>query len=1027
MLQKVIEFSLNNRFLVIAVVLLMAGAGVYSAIMLPVDAVPDMTNTQVTVITEAGSLSPVEVERLITYPIEAVMGGLPKVEEIRSISKFGISVVTIVFNESTDIYFARQVVQERVPLAASAIPSGYGPPEIGPLATALGEILQFEVRGPAYTPMQLRSMLDWDIAPKLRGVRGVTEINVHGGFFKTFEIRPDPERLSNFGITLDDIYRRVQANQGNNGGGYVVHNHEQRFIRGEALFTSIEEIRDIVIRSNANTSSLRLSDIADVEIAPMVRQGAASRDGRGEVVTGMVMMLIGENSREVVESCKLRLAELETTLPPGVKLEITYDRASLIGRTLATVKQNLLEGGILVMIVLLVMLGSFRAGLIVALAIPLSMLFAANLMYAMTISVSLMSLGAIDFGLIVDSSVIMVENCMHRLSNATDARPRTEIIRDAAVEVRGPTMFGELIIAVVYLPILMLQGVEGKLFRPMALTVLFALLGSLILSMTLMPALASLALPKVIPQGDGWLMRTLKRIYRPFLAFVIDRPWSIVSLALGIVVLSIPVAYHLGAEFMPRLEEGDILIEAERLPSSTIEEAEVMTTEVERLLGKFPEVRTVFCKTGRPEIANDVMGVQQTDVWVLLKARHQWRFGTTRESLVEEMDQLLSREIPGAMFGFMQPIEMRVNELVGGVKANVAAQLYGEDLDVLAQKSKEIENVMKGIPGSADVKADYQANLQTLSIRPRREALTRNGIDASAVLDVVESLGGRQAGVVYEGRARYPIVVRLPLNWRQDMARLELLPVATRSGHTIPLKEVAELVIEETPPTVEHDGGLRRTIVAANVRGRDMAGFVLEAQKEIAKQVSLPPGYEIRWGGDFQNLQSASRRLFLIGPLVLLLIFLLLHTSLKNVELSLLIFLAVPIAASGGVFALWFRELPFSISAGIGFIALFGIAVLNGLVWVHAAERLRENSASHTEIVLTTALSRLRPILMTALVAGLGFLPMAVSHGDGSELQRPLATVVIGGLVTSTLLTCLLLPAVYPWFAKRDAHTSPTN
>ncbi len=852
---------------------------------------------------------------------------------------------------------------------------------------------------------------------------GVTEINAHGGFYKTFEIRPNPERLSNLGIGLEEVFRRVEANQGSAGGGYVVHNQEQRFIRADALYGSIDEIRNIPIRTNEVGTTTRLSDIADVEIAPMVRQGSATRDGRGEVVTGMVMMLVGENSREVVERVKERLAEIQTTMPTGVELEITYDRASLIGRTLETVKKNLLEGGLLVVIVLLMMLGSLRAGLIVALAIPLSMLFAANMMWAVSISVSLMSLGAIDFGLIVDSSVIMIENCMHRLTHRPEGKPRWQVIRDAAIEVRGPTMFGELIIAVVYLPILMLQGVEGKLFRPMALTVLFALLGSLILSMTLMPALASMALPKKPSPGDGLLIRLAKNFYQPLLRFSIAHPLFFTLIALVVFLASIPTAYHLGAEFMPRLEEGDILIEAERLPSSTIEEAGILGHDVEKLLLQFPEVRTVFCKTGRPEIANDLMGVQQTDIWVLLKHRQEWRRDTTRESLVAEMDELLSREIPGAIFGFMQPIEMRVNELVGGVKSNVAAQLYGEDLALLASKSKEIEAVLKTIDGSADVKAEYQANLQTLTIRPRRDELSRLGIDVAALLSVIDSLGGHRVGTVLDGRARYPIFVRVPLDWREDLSRIEMLSVATVGGRSVPLNQVAELVLEETPPTVEHDAGLRRTIVACNVRGRDMAGFVVEAQRTIAEKVEFPAGYEVRWGGDFQNLQSATQRLLLIGPIVLVLVFILLHSSLRSVPLAALIFLAVPMAASGGVFALWLRGLPFSISAGVGFIALFGIAVLNGLVWVSAAENARKQGGKLREIAEHTGVSRLRPILMTALVAGLGFLPMALSHGDGAEMQRPLATVVIGGLFTSTVLTCLVLPSLYPFFIHQPRTT----
>ncbi len=1027
MLQKLIEFCLVNRFLVIACTMLMAVAGVRSAMVLPIDAVPDMTNVQVAVITEAGSLSPVEVEQYVTYPVESTMGGLPNVEEVRSVSKFGISVVTIVFGEGTDIYFARQVVAERLAATAAAIPPGYGTPELGPLTTALGEILQFEVRGDDYTPMQLRTMLEWEIAPKLREVPGVTEINTHGGFYKTYEIRPDPDRLTSNNIGLDELFDRIEENNGSSGGGYIIHNDEQRFIRGEALLRNIDDIKNVMIRRTAQGTPILLSDLADVVTAPMTRQGAVTRDARGEAVTGLVMMLIGENSREVVERVKQRIEEIGPTLAPGVWLEITYDRSALIGRTLHTVVKNLIEGGVLVIIVLLLMLGSFRAGIIVALAIPLSMLFAANLMEVAAISASLMSLGAIDFGLIVDSSVIMVENCIHRLSeNTAGVRSRIEVIRDACIEVRKPTMFGELIIAVVYVPVLMLQGTEGKLFRPMAMTVLFALFGSLILSMTLMPALASLALPKKLKSEDVWLIRMIKVIYRPIVFTAVAKPVLTTATAVVVFALSLPVAMNLGAEFMPRLEEGDLLVEAVRLPSATIEGATEMSTEIERTLLEFPEVKTVFCKTGRPEIANDVMGVHQTDVWVILKDHESWRDGMTRDDLITEMDEALNSRVAGVAFGFTQPIEMRVDELVAGVKSDVAVLLYGDDLQVLAKKSKEIEGVLKSIDGSADVRADYQANLQTLSIRPRRDSLARYGIDAAKVLDVVESIGGRNVGFVIDGRARYPMLVRIPQQWRENMDLLEQLPVSELAGSVVPLGEVADLCLEETPPAVEHDNVRRRTFIAANVRGRDVASFVRDAQRLVAEKVTLPAGYEIRWGGDFENLQSASRRLMLITPIVLLLIFLLLHTTFRSVSLALLIFLAVPMAASGGIFALALRGMPFSISAGVGFIALFGVAVLNGLVWVSAAEHSRGSGLAIKEVTKRTALNRLRPVLMTAMVASLGFVPMALSTSDGAELQRPLATVVIGGLITSTLLTSLVVPAIYPWFAPSHRLESGT-
>lgn len=1017
MLKRLIEFSLENRFLVIILALFVAGAGVRSALLLPIDAVPDLTNTQVTIITEAGSLPPVEVERQVTYPIEWAMGGLPNVEEVRSVSKFGLSVITIVFVDGTDVYFANQQVSQRLAQAATQISDGYGPPELGPMTTALGEILQFEVRSETRSPMELRTMLEWDLAPRLREVKGVTEINTMGGFFKTFEIRPDPNQLMAYDLTLSELYKRIDASNVNAGGGYVVHHDEQRFIRGQALLKGVDDLRNIVLRRTEGGSPLLLSDVADVTIAPMPRQGAVSRDGRGEAVTAMVMMRIGENSRTVVARVKERLDEIRTTLPIDVHLEVIYDREDLIGRTLHTVTQNLLEGGLFVAVVLLIMLGSLRAGLIVALAIPLSMLFASNLMLAVGISASLMSLGAIDFGLIVDSSVIMVENCVRRLAHNPDGKSRLAVIRDAAIEVRGPTMFGELIIAVVYVPVLLLEGTEGKLFRPMALTVLFALLGSLVLSMTLMPALASMFLPKKPRETEVWFLRLIKQAYLPLVRLAVETPLATATTALCVFVISIPIALNLGAEFMPRLNEGDLLVEAVRLPSASLEGAESMAKLIETYLLEFPEIKTVFTKTGRPEIANDVMGVHQSDVWVMLNPRDQWPQPKTREELIAEMEAVLTLHVPAVAFGFTQPIEMRVDELVAGVKADVAILIYGDDLETLALKSKEIERVLRDIPGAADVKADIQSTLATLTIEPRREALARYGIDAAEVMDVVAAIGGHPVGEVLTDRARFPIRVRLPESWRNKVEMLGQLPVAEAGGKPVPLDELADIRLEQTPPTVEHENGRRRTFVSANVRGRDVATFVAEAKRSVETKVEMPPNYELKWGGDFENLQSASQRLLLITPIVLLVIFLLLHTTFRSVRLAALIFLCVPMAASGGVFALMLRGMPFSIAAGVGFIALFGVAVLNGLVWVSDAENHRKAGYDSKTSALMAANDRLRPVLMTAMVASLGFLPMAISTSDGAEIQRPLATVVIGGLITSTLLTCLVIPTVYARFA----------
>lgn len=1019
MLTSLIEFSLHNRFLVIVLIGLMALGGAYSALSIPIDAVPDMTNVQVQVVTEAPGLSPLEVERFVTYPVEAAMMGVPKVEEIRSVTKFGISVVTIVFQEGTDILRARQLVGERLEDARSRVAAGYGIPKLGVMATALGEVLQFEVRGEGYTAMELRSLLEWEIAPRLRQVVGVTEINSHGGYYKSYEVRVDPDRMAGEKVGLDEVIAAVSSNNASAGGGYIVHEGEQRFIRGQALLSSAADIENVVIRAVADDAPILVKDVANVAVAPLTRQGAATRDGRGEVVTGMVIMLLGENSRAVVHRAKERidLIKASSVLPPGVEIEILYDRAHLIERTLDTVVHNLVEGGVLVIVVLLLLLGSVRAGLVVALAIPLSMMFATNIMLATGISASLMSLGAIDFGLIVDSSVIMIENCIRRIAHHSQGLTHMQVIRDAAIEVRKPTMFGELIIAVVYLPILTLQGTEGKLFRPMAFTVLFALLGSLVLSLTLMPVLAYLALPRKMEEKDVWLLRVVKWIYKPLVERVIARPVLTTGVVVLLLVATIPVAMNLGGEFMPRLDEGDILVEMNRLPSATLEDSITMSSRVEKILGEFAEVKTVFCKTGRPEIANDVMGVQQTDVWVMLKPPGEWPKHKSRDELIKEMDEQLNSRVPGATFGFTQPIEMRVDELVAGVKADVAVLIYGDEMATLGDLGKEIERLLKTIPGAGDVKADYQANSPTITIRVRPPQLARYGISAQQIMETVGAAGGHEVGYVYEGRARYPILVRFPQVWRENPERIRQLPVHSESGTLIPLGELADVITEETPPSIEHESNRRRTFVSCNVRGRDVASFVHEAQDLLAKRVEVPTGYEIQWGGDFQNLQSASLRLAIITPVVLLVIWLLLYTSLKSIRLAALIFLAVPIAACGGIFALYLRDMPFSISAGVGFIALFGVAVLNGLVWVSGAEHLREMGVEVHAAAHETALVRIRPVLMTALVASLGFLPMALSTSAGAEIQRPLASVVIGGLVTSTLLTALVVPAIYPWFA----------
>jgi len=1016
MLNALIETALRNRFIVVMGTLLVAGMGVYSALNLPIDAVPDLTNVQVQVITEAPALSPLEVETLLSFPVEGAMSGLPDVEQIRSISKFGISVVTVVFQEGTDIYRARQLVGERLTKAADAIPKGYGTPTLGPISTALGEIFQFQVRGKGVSAMELRSILDWFVSYQLRSVPGVTEINTQGGELKTFQVELDPDKLDQYHLSMTQVFDALKGNNANVGGGYLVREGEARYIRGESQAHGIEDIASIVVVVRDGVP-VTIGKVAKVQLAPMIRAGLVTRDGEGEIVLGIVMMLIGENSRQVVNRVKDEVEKLKDSLPPGVTIEPLYDRTHLIGQTLGTVEKNLTEGGALVVVILLLLLGNIRGGLIVALAIPLSMLMAANIMLATGVTASLMSLGAIDFGLIVDSSVIMMENCVRRLAHEGGSRPKVDIIRDAAVEVRKPTMFGELIIAIVYLPMLALQGTEGKLFRPMALTVIFALAGSMILSLTLMPVLASLALGSKTKEEEVWLIRLLKRIYAPTLDAFVRRPAVAAALALGLVGVGVPVAMGLGAEFMPRLNEGDLVIEAVRIPSASLEGAVPASTQIEEILKKFPEVRLVYSKTGRPEIANDVMGVHQTDVWTMLKPQDEWRPGLTRDALIEEMDKALSENVPGVKFGFSQPIEMRVNELVAGVKSDVAALIYGTDLEVLRRLAGEVEHALSRVAGAQDIKSPSAGRLPMLRVSVRRDQLAQYGIKASDVLDAVAALGGTTVGTVFEGQRRFAIQVRLPPGWRNDPEKIGQIKVADPKGIPIPIRDLADIVPDEGPNEIERENVQRRAYVGCNVRGRDIAGFVADAKAAIAREVVLPPGYLIRWGGQFEHLQSATKRLLIVVPVALMLIFLLLYGTFGSTRLAALIYLAVPTAATGGIFALAARGLPFSISAGVGFIALFGVAVLNGLVWVSAVEHLRLEGVEPHEAAREAALVRLRPILMTALVAGFGFIPMALSTTPGAEIQRPLATVVIGGLITSTLLTTLVLPAIYPWFA----------
>ena len=1040
MINKLIDFSLDNRFLVIMLWLLVVALGINALAKLPIDAVPDVTNVQVQILTNSPGLAPEEVEQFISFPIETAMSGLPKTEEIRSVSKFGLSVVTVVFEEGSDIYWARQLVGERLTAAREQIPEGYGEPEMGPISTGLGEIYQFEVRGEpmcgagepdtesCYTPMELRTILDWYINVQLRSVPGIVEVNSFGGELKTYQVTLDPDRLVSYGLSVGDVFTAVEANNRNVGGGYIARGGEQYLIRGEGLVQTLEDLESVVLAHDERGTPVYVRDVGRAELAPMLRQGAVTRDGRGEAVVGIVMMLIGENSRVVVDEVKEKIAQVEKTLPPGVTIEAFYDRTELIRRTIKTVAKNLTEGGLLVIVVLLLLLGNLRGGLIVSSAIPMSMLAAFIAMRHVGISGNLMSLGAIDFGLIVDGSVVMVENIVRVLHErrGDDRTSHLEKVRQAAHQVARPVVFAVGIIMIVYLPILALRGIEGKMFRPMAMTVVFALAASLVCALTLMPVLASLFLKKA-SEKEPFLFRLAKKLYIPMLGRSMRHKGITVGVAVALFLASLGIAPFLGAEFIPRLDEGAIAMQIWRLPSISLEQSNEISTVAESVLKeKFPEVDTVISRTGRAEIATDPMGVEISDTYLMLAPRETWRF-ESKEALIEAIDEAMQENVTGAIFSYSQPIELRVSELISGVRSDIAVHIYGDDLAVLKQKADEVARVLQEIPGAADVKAEQTVGLPLLRVRIDRQAIARYGINAADVLDVIETIGGKDLGVVLEGQKRFTLQARFGDEVLADLDRLRDLRVAApaeggASPRLIPLAQLADIAIEDGPAQISRDRISRRINIEANVRGRDLASFVADAQEAVDREVEMPPGWTVEWGGQFENLEEASARLVLLVPLALLLIFVLLYSTFGSVRLATLIFFNVPLAITGGLVALLIRGYPFSISAGVGFIALFGIAVLNGVVLVSYIVEKREHGLGADEAAREGALTRLRPVLMTAMVASFGFIPMALATSAGAEVQRPLATVVIGGLVTSTLLTLLVLPAIYGWFADRSSE-----
>jgi len=1026
MINGLIRFALSQRLLVLLMVVILIAAGLYSLQRLPIDAVPDVTNVQVQILTAAPSLAPLEIERQITFPVEVAMSGLPGIEEIRSVSKFGLSAVTVVFEESTSIYFARQLVLERLSQAREQIPANIGSPEMGPISTGLGEIYQYELRGAqgsSYDATSLRTIQDWNVRRQLLGVQGVTEVNSFGGLVKQYQVRIDPAKLQAYGLGLRDVFEAVARNNANVGGAYIEHGAEQFLLRGIGLVQSAEDISNIVVKTGMEGIPIYVRDLGEVVAGATVRQGAVTADGEGEIVAGIALMLKGENSRAVVQRVKARVEQIKKSLPKGVQLVPFYDRTELVDRTISTVAKNLVEGAILVIAVLILLLGNWRGAVLVATIIPLSMLFAAILMRVFNVSGNLMSLGALDFGLIVDGAVVMVENAVRRRAEAQhegSTEPPERTILEACMEVGRPVVFAVAIIMIVYLPILSLTGIEGKMFKPMALTVVFALAGSLILSLTYVPAAMTFLLRGPVSEKESPVIRYAKNWYRPALAFITRTRRPALAVAAALVIICGLIFPFLGGEFMPRLDEGALAIEARLLPSVSLTHSVETYTQVERVLRRFPEVTKVVTKIGRAEVATDPMSVDSGDVFIELRPPNEWKSARTREELVEKMAAALEEEVPdGASFGFSQPIELRVAELISGVRSDVAIKLFGDDLDTLKQKADQIVRVVTGVVGAADVKAEQVSGLPQLQIKPDRAAIARYGINVEDVNNLVESIvAGKPAGLVYEGEQRFDLVVRLTDATSRDLDTIKDLLVPAPKGVRVPLSQLADVSIVEGPAQISREDTRRRIVVELNVRGRDIASFVKDAQAAIEERVELPSGYYIRWGGQFENLQRASARLLIVVPLALFLIFVLLFTTFGSIKQAVLIYTGIPFAIVGGVLALAMRGMPFSISAGVGFIALFGVAVLNGVVMVSYINRLRDEGKSIEEAVREGAEIRLRPVLMTALVASLGFIPMAIATSAGAEVQRPLATVVIGGLITSTLLTLLILPTLYRWFER---------
>ena len=1069
MLAKLIDLSIRQRWLVLLAVLGVAALGAYNLTRLPIDAVPDITNVQVQINTAAPGYSPLESEQRITYPIETAMAGLPNLDYTRSLSRYGLSQVTVVFKEGVDIYFARQQIGERLSTIKDQLPPGVSS-EMGPVSTGLGEIFMYSVEprpdatGETPTPTELRTVQDWIIKPQLRQVPGVNEVNSIGGYEKQYHVTPDPQRLLAYNLSLRDVMEALAKNNQNVGAGYIERKGEQYLIRVPGQVRTPEDIGQIIVGSFAG-APVYVRDVAEVALGKELRTGAATIDG-SETVLGTTFMLIGENSRTVSQRVAKKLEEINRTLPPGITARTVYDRTTLVDATIKTVEKNLTEGAILVVVVLLLLLGNFRAAILTALVIPLSMLFTATGMVQGKISGNLMSLGALDFGIVVDGAVIIVENCIRRLAEEQGHRgggrlpldERFRVVREATVEVVRPSLFGSFIIMIVYLPILPLSGVEGKLFTPMALTVILALVGAMVLSVTFVPAAVAIFLSGKVSEKENFLVRAAKALYVPALRWCVANRLPVAVAAAVLVVLSFLAASRMGTEFVPSLDEVDLALQSLRMPGTGLEQSVAMQGALEKRLKQIPEVKDVFARVGTAEVASDPMPPSIGDGYVMLKPAKEWPDPNRTKADVAKDVQEAAEQMPGNLYEVSQPIQLRFNELISGVRSDVGVKIFGDDLDELLRQGQEVGKVLEGVAGAADVKVEQVGGLPMLTVELNRPAMARYGLNVADVQEIVQiALGGKSAGTVYEGDQRFDLIVRLPEGERTDLERIKRLPVplpdrgspgasgglrrisahgesAERPSNMpafIPLSAVADFNFTPGPNQISRENGKRRVVVSANVRGRDLGGFVEEVQQKIGASIRLPPGYYLAYGGQFENLQSATRTLTIVVPVSLALIFLLLFMTLGTVRDALLVFSGVPLALTGGVAALWLRDITLSISAGVGFIALSGVAVLNGLVMVSFITHLRQRGESLDAAIEHGALTRLRPVLMTALVAALGFVPMALAHGRGAEVQKPLATVVIGGIISSTLLTLLVLPALYRLFHRvgepvsNQAETSP--